>query len=193
MPWWTPDRIAYAVNYLISNGGLSPYGAAGLVARWAFVESVASGPAAVNPYSGAFGIAQWLGARKAGINGNTNFDSQLDYAIQELNGNEGRAGNILRGAGDAYTAAVGASSYERAEGYSAATGVDNFTNRTASNTPGVLAIWQSAYGSADASQAAQTAEGETQTRNPADAGAADVSLIIGVGIGALVLLYLLTD
>lgn len=141
MSWWTQQRLAYAVNYLVANG-LSPWGAAALVARWAYVEA-SGGPASVNPSSGAFGIAQWLGSRKPAIYGNTNFDDQLAYAVSELNGPESRAANVLRGAGDAYTGAVGASMFERAEGYNASTGVDNFTSRTASRAPSVLQAWQS--------------------------------------------------
>ena len=127
------------MQYLIAHGGLSVYGAAGLVSRWANVESTGGGTAAVNPSSGAFGIAQWLGSRKRGIYPNTNFDAQLAYAIQELNGSEYRAGNVLRKAGDANTAAIGASVYERAEGYNANTGRDNFTARTAAGIPQALA------------------------------------------------------
>lgn len=144
--WWTPDRQAYAVNYLIGNGGLSPVGAAGLVSRWVNVES-SGGPASVNPYSGAFGIGQWLGARLAPIRGNTDFDSQLSYAIEELNGSEYRAGQILRSATTADQAAVGASTYERAEGYNSGTGRDNFTNRTAAGVADVLAYSGNAGGS----------------------------------------------
>lgn len=119
---------------------LSAMGAAGLVSRWVNVESTASGPAAVNPSSGAFGIAQWLGARKRGIYPNTNFDAQLNYAASELNGVEARAGNVLRNAGSPDEAARGASMYERAEGYNASTGRDNWTNRTAAGIPSVYAL-----------------------------------------------------
>ncbi|MEK6281585.1 MAG: phage tail tip lysozyme [Acidobacteriota bacterium] len=137
MGWWTASRKNYALNYLLS-AGLSPYGAAGLVSRWANVESTGSGPSSVNPYSGAFGIAQWLGSRLPPIRGNTNFDAQLTYVIQELNGPESRAANVLRNANTAYEGARGASIYERAEGYNPSTGVDNFTARTASGIPAIL-------------------------------------------------------
>lgn len=136
--WWTSDRIAHALNYLVSAGGLTPVGAAGLVARWAYVEAGA-GPTAINPYSGAFGIAQWLGVRLPPIRGNTSFDAQLAYAVRELNSTEARAGSILRSAMTADQAAVGASTFERAEGYNPTTGRDNFTNRTASYVNSVLA------------------------------------------------------
>lgn len=146
MGWWTADRQSYALNYLVSRGGLSPIGAAGLVSRWANVES-SQGPASINPYSGAFGIAQWLGARLPPIRGNTSFEAQLAYVVRELNSTESRAGQILRNATSADVGAVGASTYERAEGYNAATGRDNFTARTASGIPAVLAT--SAVGNTD--------------------------------------------
>jgi hypothetical protein len=138
--WWTAARQAEAFNYLVLNGGLTSHGAAGLVSRWAYVESTAAGPTAVNPYSGAFGIAQWLGSRKPPINGNINFHAQLAYVVKELNSTERKAGNVLRAARTSAEGARGASMYERAEGYNAATGIDNWTARTSNNIPTVLAI-----------------------------------------------------
>lgn len=138
--WWTALRQAEAFNYLVHNGGLSPHGAAGLVSRWAYVESTGGGPTAVNPYSGAFGIAQWLGSRKPPIAGNTNFQAQLAYVVRELNGTERRAGAVLRSARTSAEGARGASMYERAEGYNAATGIDNHVPRTLNNIPAILAI-----------------------------------------------------
>jgi hypothetical protein len=87
--WWTQDRMKHAADRLVKEAGLSPMGAAGLVARWAAVESP-GGPGSVNPVSGAFGVGQWLGDRKAGIAGDTSFDDQLSYAISELNGKRGQ-------------------------------------------------------------------------------------------------------
>ena len=53
-------------------------------------------PTAVNSESGAFGIAQWMGSRKAGLDAfakkegkkNTDLDVQLDYLWQEMQGSE---------------------------------------------------------------------------------------------------------
>lgn len=137
--WWSTARQAEAYNYLVSNG-LSPYGAAGLVSRWANVESTANGPTSINPYSKAFGIAQWLGSRLIPIKGNTNFQAQLAYVVRELNSTESKAGSALRTARTAQEGARGASMYERAEGYNAATGIDNWTAKTSGGIPGVLAI-----------------------------------------------------
>jgi len=127
--WWTPERQKYAVDTLQKQAGLSEIGAAGLVARWAGIESP-GGPASKNPDSGAFGIAQWLGDRQKGILGNTNFDDQLAHVVKELNTTEKAAAEVLRNAKTAGEAARGASMYERAEGYNSQTGVDYFTSKT---------------------------------------------------------------
>ncbi len=144
MAFWTAQNKLYAMQALIQRAQLSPMGAAGLVSRWANVESTANGPTAVNPRSGAFGIAQWLGTRKAGIYPNTNFDAQLSYAASELNGVESRAGNVLRGASSPAEAARGAAMYERAEGYNPSTGNDNWSTTTASGAPAVYALLHNA-------------------------------------------------
>lgn len=123
--WWTPERQSYGIDYLMKNAGLTEDGAKALVSRWRFVESP-GGPTAVNPKSGAAGIAQGLGSRRAGYTGS--FDDQLKNAARELNGSEGRAKKLLNTPG---MAAVGASQFERAEGYDPKTGRDNFTDRVA--------------------------------------------------------------
>ena len=133
--WWTPERQAHAYSVL-KAGGLSDAGARGLVSRWANVES-RGGPAAVNSGSGAFGIGQWQGARKAPIAGDTNFDDQLNYVVHELHGRESRAFDRLSSAQTDLEGAVGASSYERAEGYNFRTGADNFTRTTLAHMGGV--------------------------------------------------------
>lgn len=127
--WWTKDRRSHAIERLQNEAGLSRWGAAGLVGRWAGVEA-AGGPASVNASSGAFGIGQWLGDRKTPIAGNTDFDAQLSHAIAELNGRERSAGDVLRKAATPDEGARGASMFERAEGYSPETGTDNFTAKT---------------------------------------------------------------
>ena len=139
MGFWTAQNQLHAMQVLMRGAGLSAMGAAGLVSRWVNVEA-AAGPTAVNPSSGAFGIAQWLGSRKRGIYPNANFDAQLNFAVAELNSTESRAANVLRGAISPDDAARGASTYERAEGYNQSTGRDNWTARTASGTPSVYAL-----------------------------------------------------
>ena len=125
--WWTPERMKYAVDRLVKEAGLTPEGAAGLVARWAAIEAP-GGPTSVNSKSGATGIAQGLGARRMGYTGT--YEEQVTNAIRELNGAEKRAGDILRHATTAAEAARGASAFERAEGYNSISGADNFTNAT---------------------------------------------------------------
>ena len=128
--WWTPERQRHAIDTLI-KGGVSDLGARALVARWSAVEA-RGGPGSVNPKSGAFGIAQWLGRdRLPGIKGNTDFDAQLAYALKELHGTERRSLAQLNRAKNPLEAATGASMFERAEGYNGRTGVDDFTGRTA--------------------------------------------------------------
>ncbi len=132
--WWNSERQAYAIDYLMKHAGLSEHGAAGLVARWAAVEA-AGGPGSRNPNSGAEGIAQWLGSRKRpGVTDVPDFEGQLKHAVEELNGAERRAGNVLRNAKTADDGSRGASMYERAEGYNPATGRDNFTGATPTGT-----------------------------------------------------------
>lgn len=126
--WWTPDRVHHAVDYLKQHAGLSEVGAEGLVARWAGVEA-AGGDRSHNPSSGAQGIGQWLGGRKTAAAFGS-FDEQLGHAAEELNTTEKRAGDALRKAKTQFDAARGSSMFERAEGYSARTGTDNFTTRT---------------------------------------------------------------
>jgi hypothetical protein len=171
MGWWTLDRQRHAFNRLLS-GGLSDYGAAGLVSRWVNVESIESGPFSVNPSSGAFGIAQWLGSRLPPIRGNTDFDAQLDYVLSELNSSEARAGDILRNAANVNEGAIGATVYERAEGYNGTT--DNFTGRTANGIAAVLA----AAGNSDVA----TGNGNDGTYQPSE-NQSDFDFQ-GVGIGS---------
>lgn len=192
--WWTPEREAYAVTYLITNGALTPYGAAGLVSRWVNVEAP-EGPASRGGYMGrAWGIGQWLGARLTPIDGNPNFDAQLAYVIQELQAPEspmtGRAYQVLRSAQDADTAARGASMYERAGGFSAATGRDNYTDKTARGVPIVLANWQAATGNLSPTDSQNAQE----TDASGAAGAATAALSLGTILalaGGLLLLGLL--
>ena len=128
--WWTAERQSHAVDYLMKHAGLSEFGAAGLVARWAAVEAK-GGPGSRNPRSGAEGIAQWLGSRKRrGVTDTANFDAQLAHAAWELNHTERRAGDALRAARTPWEGARGASMFERAEGYRARTGLDWFTRST---------------------------------------------------------------
>jgi Phage tail lysozyme len=136
--WWTPERQKHAYDVLRA-GGVSDMGAKGLVSRWKNVESTAAGPGSVNSI-GAFGIAQWLGPRKHGISGNTNFDAQLAYVLKELNSNEAAAGELLRSAQTPDEGARAATAYERAENYQKAghgQHEDDWTDKTLKGIPGI--------------------------------------------------------
>jgi hypothetical protein len=127
--WWTTDRSRYAIKYLMDNAGLSELGAKALVSRWAGVESTSGGPWSVNPSSGAVGIEQALGSRKQGIVIG-DFKGQLEHAVQELKTTEAAAYAKLRRPKNIEEAAVGASMFERAEGYNSRTGSDAFVAKT---------------------------------------------------------------
>ena len=129
--WWTPDRMQHISDRLQKEAGLSPVGAAGLVARWSSVEAGA-GPSAVNPKSGAAGLNQALGDRQPKGYASWDADKQLDYIIKTdlLAPDQKQALDVLRNAKTPDEASRGASMYERAEGYNAQTGTDNFTGAT---------------------------------------------------------------
>ena len=129
--WWTSDRQSHAVDRLMKEGGLTEDGAKALVSRWKNVESP-GGPESVNRSSGAAGIAQGLGSRRAAYLGS--FDDQIGAAIGELNSSESRAKGLLNTPG---MEATGASQFERAEGYDPRTGRDFFTDRTAAGMAGI--------------------------------------------------------
>lgn len=84
-------------------------------------------PSAVNPSSGAYGIAQWLGSRKSALssyaktNGTSmnNLTTQLNFLWKELNGSEKRTMNWLKSNQSASAATVAAMFdrlFERSEG-----------------------------------------------------------------------------
>lgn len=185
MSFWTAANQRYAYNYL-RGAGLSNYGAAGLVSRWANVESTVDGPRAQGGYLGrAFGIAQWLGARLTPIKGNTNFAAQLAYVVKELNSTETRAANVLKTATSAAQGAVGASMYERAGGYNAATGKDNYTSRTAQGIPAVLALATGGVQAAPETAVNADASGDSST-NSAPGSSGDIGpliLLAAIGVG----------
>ena len=92
-----------------------------------FKQESALNPSAVNPSSGATGLAQWLGDRKASmpaITGDkvTDLNNQIDYFLAELNGqnNEGQNGvllDILTTTSNLEKAMEAMNAYERFLGY----------------------------------------------------------------------------
>jgi hypothetical protein len=141
--WWTKARQQHAYDRLRKEAGLSDQGAKGLISRWANVEA-SGGPTSVN-HIGALGIAQMLGDRKqrllqmSGQTGKSwkDYDLQLSHIIEELNGKEARAAAKLKSASTAADGAIGASMFERAEGYNRVSGRDNFTSRTLGGMAGI--------------------------------------------------------
>jgi hypothetical protein len=128
--WWTADRQAHAYQVLTEQAGLSDAGARGLISRWVNVESP-NGPGSSNDIGGGhFGLPQWSHDRAGSLWGNTDYDAQLQGVVTELKGPESVAGNLLRNAKTDAQGAVGASAYERAEGYDPSLHSDNFTGKT---------------------------------------------------------------
>lgn len=80
------------VNFLINQGQFSPEKARG-IASGLFAESGLN-PEAVNPTSGAYGIAQWLGDRKKRLfalyGQHPNLQQQLAFLVWELHGGDPR-------------------------------------------------------------------------------------------------------
>lgn len=142
--WWTKARQRQAYQ-MLTEGGVSPHGAKGLISRWMNVEA-SGGPGSVNSI-GATGIAQWLGARKTGMLQHArelgkdwrDFETQVKYVLKEINSGKAGGGSesALRTARNDREGAIAASRYERAEGYNPRTGVDNFTGRTAGGMRGM--------------------------------------------------------
>lgn len=86
---------AKAFNFLVDKG-FTPNQAAGAVGSM-MQESGGGGEistTALNPSSGAYGIAQWLGGRKSALQAKKDFDkidTQLEHVWSELKGSEGAA------------------------------------------------------------------------------------------------------
>lgn len=134
--WWTPERKQQSVDYLVKHADLPEVSARAMVARWAGVESTQKGASEVNSI-GAQGIAQWLGPRQNGYKLG-DLDSQLAKVVRELKGEDPtsrKAYRTLMGATNAREAAIGASQYERAEGYNGT--YDNFVGKTMRHMPDI--------------------------------------------------------
>ncbi len=187
MSWWSADRKLYALNFLL-NAGLSPYGAAGLVSRWANVEAP-NGPASRGGYlNRAWGIAQWLGPRLISIDGNPDLNDQLGYVIQELSGSEGRAGALLRSASNIDEGARAATAYERASGWNVHTNTDNFTGRTAAGMPDILSLLS---GYADIAPSAPSGNVFSDSNGIIEIPSNPLLSLILVGLGVLIFAQLL--
>lgn len=85
-----------SIEGYLQSQGLTPGQASG-VAAGINAESL-SNPNAVNPTSGAYGIGQWLGARKAALfaqyGSSPTLQQQLDFLVSELAGGD-RGGPVV--------------------------------------------------------------------------------------------------
>jgi hypothetical protein len=112
----THDSLAHGIDFF-EGKGLSREQSAGIVARLA-AESGGGArldPNAVNPTSGAYGIAQWLGSRKpAATATGGDLDRQLELVWQEFQTSERSAFNAIRSTRSAYDSAVAMEQFERA-------------------------------------------------------------------------------
>lgn len=126
--WWTPERVQQGYNTLRA-GGVSDLGAQALMARFAGVEAPA-GPTASNSMDGGhWGIAQW-GLARGGRGLSTDYQTQLDKVVKELQGPESAALKRLNAATTPREAAIGAASFERAGGYPKLKPADAFVPKT---------------------------------------------------------------
>ena len=105
----TSPNAQYAMQYFI-NKGLAPHQAAGLVGN--LMRESGMNPAALNPKSNAFGLAQWLGARKKALFAmygyKPTFNQQLDFVWHELNNTHKNGLKYLRASQNAQQAAEAA-------------------------------------------------------------------------------------
>jgi hypothetical protein len=100
-----PDNIFSQIEAGLIARGFTLDQARGISAG-IYAES-GSNPIAVNPSSGAFGLGQWLGARKTGVKAlaaqrgeiTPSFKTQLDYLAYELKGGDAGGASVLRAQG----------------------------------------------------------------------------------------------
>lgn len=103
------------------KGGLSPVAASGLVGG--FVQESGPNLNLDNPKEGAFGAANWRGARAQALqayeqaHGGPSVDNQAAFALQELHGPESATLAALNAAQDPRAAAQAALGYERPQGW----------------------------------------------------------------------------
>lgn len=113
-PWGQDKRVASAGNTkatwdFLRGKGLTPAQAAGIIGSMQGESGAGLDPTATNPHGGAYGIAQWLGGRKAALLKQANPSSlktQLNFLWSELQGPEAGALKGLMGAHTPESAAV---------------------------------------------------------------------------------------
>ena len=106
------DAITYAMDYFIKQG-FSPEAAAGLVGN--FMHESGLNTNIKNKYSGAYGIAQWLGDRKDELfnryGNNPTLKDELDYVMHELETTHTNAVKHLNNSSNPTEAATSAFGY----------------------------------------------------------------------------------
>lgn len=105
-------NAARALQFFM-NKGLTKQQAAGIVGNF-MVES-GMNASAVNPYSGAYGIAQWLGGRKKALfkryGNKPSLDQQLAFVWDELNSSHSNGLKMIRQSKNVSDAAANAFGY----------------------------------------------------------------------------------
>ena len=112
------ERADEAMNYLMAKGYTKEQSAA-IVGN--FMQESGMNPNAYNAGEGAYGLAQWRGSRRTGLESfaasrgqsYSDFYTQLDYFDYESRNTEARAGNQIRSATTLNEALAGMRSYER--------------------------------------------------------------------------------
>lgn len=105
-PWQQGGELGQQITAFFQRKGFSAAQSQGIAAgMWA--ENAGFNPSAVNPTSGAYGIGQWLGPRKAELfrryGRRPTLNQQLEFLAWELNGGD-HGGAAVRGATTAHGA-----------------------------------------------------------------------------------------
>jgi hypothetical protein len=127
------ESIQRGIKFFMDKG-LTKEQSTGIVARMSMESGGGKSlnPNAVNPTSGAYGIAQWLGSRKPdALATSGDLDKQLELVWKEFQGAENKAFNKIKQSGSAYDAAIAMESFERA-------GNPSFTEKAARLAAGII-------------------------------------------------------
>lgn len=143
----SPSPAIHAMNRLVNELGIDPKAASGIVGGL-MLESGGNttdiSTTAENPESGAYGIGQWTGSRKAELmafaeetGGDPNdLDTQISFLIHELKGSEnGALQEILKAQSPDEAGRLADQFYERSEG------TDKIRNQKATNAQTIYDIF----------------------------------------------------
>ncbi len=171
-------QLMEAIQFFVSKG-LSPDQAVGVVARLAR-ESGGNwlNPNAVNPLSGAYGIAQWTGSRKgAALGTGGDLQKQLELVWKELSTSEVGALSQILSSMDPAAAAMAMEQFERA-------GNPAFTANASEYAKALARMMRRASGKMSSVVSPQLDAGYLQTRlvNPQPAGIAPLSASGGTNV-----------